>query len=83
MATVTSKGQITIPKEVREDLRLRPGDRVEFRKGEAGTFVLRPVRRSILEIAGMLRWTGPTVTVEEMDEGIRRAVVERFRRSTS
>lgn len=40
MPKVTSKGQITLPKKVREDLGVRPGDRVEFEKRQ-GEFVLR------------------------------------------
>lgn len=79
MATVTSKGQITIPKEVRDDLHLRPGDRVEFRRDAGGTFVLRPVRRSILDLAGMLRYRGRPVPVEEMDAAIRKAAADRDR----
>lgn len=43
-ATMSSKGQITIPQEVREQLGLKMGDRVEF-VVEGGTWVIRPVRQ--------------------------------------
>lgn len=52
--TLTSKNQMTLPKQVREDLNLKPGDRLVFRKLE-GRYVLeaRP-RRSALDFAGAL-----------------------------
>lgn len=39
--TVTSKGQVTIPKAVREQLGLKPGSKVEFRSGTDGEIVLK------------------------------------------
>jgi antitoxin PrlF len=53
---LSSKGQVTIPQEVREDLGLRPGDRVDFVK-EDGKTVLKPLRErvpSFREYVGML-----------------------------
>lgn len=41
--TVTSKGQVTIPKRVRDELRLQPGSAVEFSVNAAGEVVLHPV----------------------------------------
>ena len=41
-AAVTSKGQITIPLEVRKKLGLKPGDRVRFIEGEHGEYILKP-----------------------------------------
>jgi AbrB family looped-hinge helix DNA binding protein len=51
---VTSKGQVTIPKAIRDVLGIGPRDRVEFvlRDGEV---ILRPVRRSVLSFRGFLR----------------------------
>lgn len=52
--TLTSKNQMTLPKEVREDLNLKPGDRLVFRK-QGGHYVLEPKpRRSALDFAGAL-----------------------------
>lgn len=81
LATMTSKGQITIPKEIRDSLRLKPGDQVDFVQGADGIVRLRPLTRSIMELFGILKWDGPPVTVEQMNEAIRQAVVERFKRS--
>ena len=41
MSRVTAKGQVTIPKAVREDLGIRPGDEVDFVKIESGTYHIR------------------------------------------
>ncbi len=77
--TMTSKGQITIPKEVREDLGLNPGARVSFTRNAEGEYVLRRERRSVRELAGSLRYTGPTRSIEEMQDVIERAAAEPLR----
>jgi AbrB family looped-hinge helix DNA binding protein len=70
-ATLTSKGQITIPKEVREFLRVGQGDRLEFRLEEDGTVRLLRPGRSILELAGILHRPGmKPMSVREMDESM-------------
>ncbi len=79
-AKITSKGQVTIPKEIREKLRLKTGDRVHFWVDDHGEVHLRALNRSLLDMIGFMKHlvkrTTP-VTVEEMDEAIQRAVVER------
>jgi antitoxin PrlF len=69
-AAVTSKGQITIPIEVRKKLGLKPGDRVRFIEGEKGEYILKPKTGSIMDLEGFVPWTGKTVTIEEMNETI-------------
>ena len=69
-AAVTSKGQITIPIEVREELGLKAGDRIEFVRSEEGRFFILPKKGSIMDLRGMFKWTGEPVSVEEMDEAI-------------
>ena len=81
-ATLTTKGQLTLPAEVRADLRLHTGDRVSFEKAEDGSYRLRPVKGDIMRLAGIVKYDGPPVSIEEMDEVIGRAVAERFRRAT-
>jgi AbrB family looped-hinge helix DNA binding protein len=72
---MTTKGQITIPKEVREQLRLAPGDRVDFVFDESGALVLRPSGRSVRELYGLLRRReGVAVPVERLDEEISEVV---------
>ena len=50
-ATVTSKGQTTIPKDVRTAARLKSGDRIHFTVLEDGTIIVRVKNRSIRDIA--------------------------------
>ena len=75
-ATVTSKGQITIPKSVRDSLHLHTGDRLEFVVRDASEAVLRPFSKGVDEVFGKLH--DPTrvpLTVEQMNA----AVAKRFR----
>jgi antitoxin PrlF len=69
-AAVTSKGQITIPIEVRVKLGIKPGDRVRFVENENGEIVLKPKTGSLTDLRGMWKWTGKAATIEEMNEVI-------------
>lgn len=82
-ATMTSKGQITIPAEVRAKYRLRAGTRVDFVENEAGELVLRPKTGDIRELRGIVKYDGPSVSIEDMNEAIGRAVAESYKRSVS
>jgi len=70
-ATLTSKGQVTIPKPVRDELGLRVGDRVAFRVLEDGTVVVEPETIDLLDLSGILRPKRKGMTVADMDEAIR------------
>jgi AbrB family looped-hinge helix DNA binding protein len=69
-ATVTSKGQITIPADVRKALRVETGDRVEFVEVDKGRFELVPATHSVKSLKGMFGKPGKTVTIEEMNQAI-------------
>lgn len=76
-ATLIRKGQITVPKEVRDYLHLSEGDRVEFLIEPEGKVELRPNTRSIQSLFGILHRPGMRpVTVEEMDEAVGRYLAE-------
>lgn len=68
-STLTSKGQMTLPKAAREHLRVKPGDRVKIFALPDGTVVLLP-KRPISSLRGILKYQGPPVTLEEMDDAI-------------
>jgi AbrB family looped-hinge helix DNA binding protein len=70
-ATVTSKGQITIPKEVREELGLRVGDRVAFRVLDDGRVVVEPETVDLRELKGVLKPKRTGVTLADMEAAIR------------
>jgi AbrB family looped-hinge helix DNA binding protein len=57
-ATLTSKGQTTIPKEIRDTLGLQPGDRMTFTLMPDGTVVMRVKTKSVMDLAGLLRKKG-------------------------
>ena len=77
-ATITSKGQVTIPKVVRDSLHLRTGDRIEFVIRGQSEALLRPVTKSVDEVFGKLYQADqPAKTVEEMNEAVARAVRKR------
>jgi AbrB family looped-hinge helix DNA binding protein len=71
-ATLTPKGQITLPKPVRDRLGLKPGDRITFREREDGSIVLEPESEDLLQLRGSVRPRVRGVTVEAMNEAIRR-----------
>jgi AbrB family looped-hinge helix DNA binding protein len=54
-ATVTSKGQVTIPADIRKALGLTSGERVVFTRLDDGTTVIRAKTRSVLELKGLLK----------------------------
>lgn len=57
-ATLTSKGQTTIPKEIRDGLGMKSGDRMTFTLMHDGTVVMRVKNRSVAALAGVLRKKG-------------------------
>ena len=69
---LTSKGQTTIPKDVREHLGLRPGDRIEFVLTEDKTVLLKPATRPVTDLKGFLPKPARPVTIEEMKAAIRK-----------
>lgn len=72
-ATVTSKGQITIPREVREALGIEAGDRVEFVAQEKGVYTVVAATRDVRHLKGLVGKPPRPVSVEDM----KRAVVRR------
>jgi len=80
-STLTSKGQATIPKDVRDYLKLKPGDQVKFFKHPNGTVVLLP-KLPASAMRGMIKRKGRAVTVEEMNEAVTAGATEKVRRSS-
>lgn len=70
-ATLTSKGQTTIPKEIRDYLSLEPGDRIEFLVQD-NVVVLRAATRKVTDLKGFLRKPAKQVSLDAMDAAIRK-----------
>ena len=68
-SAITVKGQATIPKAIREHLRLKPGDRVKFFVHPDGTVVLLP-KLPVSTLRGILRHQRRPVTLQRMREAI-------------
>jgi AbrB family looped-hinge helix DNA binding protein len=75
-ATITSKGQTTIPREIRELLNLQPGDRIDFIV-EDGRVYLAPSNVDVRKLSGILYQPGrKPVSLTEMDQAIAAAVCD-------
>ena len=72
LATMTTKGQITLPKAVRDVLRLHSGDKVDVIVRDDGSALLKPVTKKAAEVFGKLHRPGrKPVSVDEMNKTIR------------
>ena len=69
-ATITSKGQITIPVTVRQALNVDAGDRVEFIQLEPGQYLFVAANRSVTELKGMFGKAKRVVSLDEMNQAI-------------
>lgn len=68
IATITSKGQITIPVEIRQALGLDSGDRISFEELEPGKYSFAPVQGlPVTAIKGMFGPAKKSVSIEEMN----------------
>jgi antitoxin PrlF len=79
-ATITSKGQLTVPKEIRERLNLRAGAKVRFNV-EDGRVVLTRSGTKLADLFGILGKPPRSATLEEMDQAIRDAAIARYLRA--
>jgi AbrB family looped-hinge helix DNA binding protein len=70
---MTTKGQITLPKEIRDHLHAETGTQIHFLIAENGNVVLKAINRSASDLEGILKpFVKRTVTIEEMSEAIRK-----------
>ena len=69
-ATISSKGQVTLPREVRASLGVSAGDRLDFIRLEDGNYAIVPASHSIRALKGLLPKRDHVVSLEEMDAAI-------------
>jgi len=70
-STMTTKGQVTIPLDVRQRLGLNAGDRIEFVEIENGVFAIKPAIDDVRSLKGLLRKPARPVSVEDMNAAVR------------
>ena len=79
-ATLTSKGQITLPIQVRTQLNLQPGDQLRFEAMPDGTLIGRPAARSAVNLVGLLKRKGQkAISVNSIDRSIASEVTRKHR----
>jgi len=80
LATVTDKGQVTVPKEIRDRTGIAPGSRLDFELQDDGTLRVRVLTRGADNLFGLVHRPGIKAhSIEEMDQGIAAAVAARNR----
>ena len=72
-ATITSKGQITIPKEVRDAMGVEAGDRVEFVAQSSGVYTVVAATRDVRHLKGMIAKPAKPVSIEDLNRAVARA----------
>jgi antitoxin PrlF len=83
-ATLTSKGQVTIPAGIRERLGVKAGDQLRFSLSASGDLTIVPIRRrSIFDRLGELRLpsVGRALTKVDIEESVAQSVTARYQRS--
>jgi AbrB family looped-hinge helix DNA binding protein len=76
-STLTSKGQITVPTAVREALAVHPGDTLSFLIHDDGTVTVEAETVDLLQLRGAVEPARRGVTVEDMNEAIRRSAARK------
>ncbi len=72
IATMTSKGQLTLPKSIRNQLELHPGDKLDFMVRDDGTLEVVPLKQPASKLRGILPKPAKPLTVERMNQAIAR-----------
>ena len=79
LATLTTKGQVTIPKKIRESLRLHAGDKIEIIVTGKGEAMIRPVSKKVDDVFCKLYKPGrKAVSIEAMDNAVRNRMKAQF-----
>ena len=81
-ATMTTKGQITVPADVREAFGLRAGSKIDFVVNAAGELVMRPRAGDIRALRGLVPHAGSPISLAAMDAAVAEGAAEAFTPST-
>ena len=69
-AKLTSKGQVTIPKDIRQHLKIDQGDKIEFFVGKNGMVIISPIRSDVRKLKGIIPKPNKPVSIADMNEAI-------------
>lgn len=84
VVTVTDKGQLTVPKALRDKLDIRPGTKLDFEILPDGSVRMRVLARGAQNLFGLLQRRGEKAhSVEDMDAGIAKSIADRAKRAKS
>lgn len=78
-STISSKGQVTVPKSIRMRLRLKEGDRLRFVVDADGSVRLTAATRDVSELKAILPRPKRRATLADIDATVRRHVARRMR----
>jgi antitoxin PrlF len=70
IATMTSKGQVTVPREIREHFHIKTGDKLDFVIREDGTIETIPIHTALKSLKGILPKSMKRVSLEDMEKAI-------------
>ncbi len=69
-AKLTSKGQVTIPKDIRQHLKIDQGDKIEFFVGKNGMVIISPIRPDVRKLKGIIPKPSKPISIEDMNKAI-------------
>ena len=80
LATLTTKGQVTIPKIIRDALKISTGDKIEIIVTEKREAIIRPVSKKVDDIFCKLHKAGKkAVSIEDMNDAVRNRMRDKFK----
>lgn len=80
VATLTSKGQLTLPIELRHKMNLHAGSKVEFVEVGDGDWRIQVQLGNITSLRGILDYNGPSVSLDQMDDAIALGAAQDFKK---
>ena len=75
--TITTKGQVTIPAEIREKLKLYPGDKITYENTPVG-ILLKPAKKDMIDDFGFLKERKRSEDLEEIRNSVRKKIADKI-----
>jgi len=79
VAKITAKGQVTIPKAIRNGLKIDTGEKIEIILTKDREAIIRPISKKVDDIFGKLHKSGkPSVSIDAMEEAVKKRMTKKF-----